>query len=364
MKHPLRKSHSKKRGNDFNNFFIYRYLSGQKGIGYFLRLISLLYVPITLVVSYCLVFRAYEVVNIDGYFLICGVVGSIWFIVGPYLIYKCIKQFIALQTNLRLNDITRSYFSENKYKHYKEFLVNLVLMTALFSAILIGGIIYEPRILTENISKGFHDPMFYIVVLFLLYFGAYASTALSFILLVSKIIYTNVKLNLFDYNPIDSIGESTISEIAKYSGTIVKYFCSGLLFLPYAWYFLFFKEAYAIWAVALLSLYGVFLLISIIFPKIQLGIYIRARSNELELVEQENYMHSVKDMISNSRVRSKSPVAELIEEQLRLYNYSCYIREIKVISHKGIQYFDFNSVITYLSIIVTIVSTVFSLFSV
>ena len=317
-----------KTNHNFESLWFYRYLNVNNKKTLFSRALLLLYIPFLCIVFYCFVARYQSIPYIDPYFLGSGIIASLWFIWGPILIYKFIDHFIALSTSPELNRSTRSYFTSKKAAHYQTFKRNTVRFTFIFCIIVIGALLKWPDIITDHISHGYHDGMYWILVFMISYFLCYCSTAMSAIILTIKAVWELCKFNIVDYTPNRYDSYSTVKHLIGFINKIIAYFCSGMLFLPFAWYFLLYRDAtiYHIWTIILLILYGVFLLMSIAIPRTILLFYQKDNIKK--------YLMHCKEYYANIQTSLQVKLLGLskhsrISDELRQYNTYCYIKAIE-----------------------------------
>lgn len=288
----------------------------------------------------------------DIYFFTCSVFCSIWFIFGPFLIYKFMKSFIDLINSKDLNQNTLNYFKENTRNHYKFFRKNVILWSFVLSAMFVIGIIYKPEIMTSGISNGYSDFIFWIVLFLLVFCMCFCSTALAAIVLIVKIVYDLCQQDLIGYKPNKYIDYTTIKFISKFSNKIIAYFCSGLFFIPFAFYYLLWLNKYQLWVMVLLGLYGSFLFISITIPKLLLSSYKKEKTERFIMQKKELFFDFQRTV---QPLDIFAPPFYEISNELRIYNAYCYIKEIKEESKLGIKVFDISTVITYITSVLSLV---------
>lgn len=346
--------------NSFEQNHIYKYLSQKKGLKYLGSVASLLYIPSVFLSMYFFIFRWDQAKYLDWTFACCTIIASMWFLCGPHLICKFIKYFLMLSSSDDINPQSKKYFALNKIKQYKDFKLYLLISFLLCSVLVVGGIILHPEILSNHITYGLSDPLFYAIVLFLLYFLYYASYACAFIILFARMVIGNYRKDYFGYTPIKYKSYLTMKRISFVLSKIVLYTCSGMLFLPFAWYYIFQESIYSFWAFCLLMIYSVFLIIAVILPKIAMNLYIRKITQEYILTEREKIFNGFHKNYKNaSNFLYEADMHMTYVRQIELCASSCYLSNISELnSNNKISYFDFQAVITYVSASCTIMATI------
>lgn len=357
----------------FRDFFYYQFGEAETKFRKNLKLLIPLELPYIILSLTYIVFRFDELQKINLFFWFVILFSSIWFIIGPRLVYKYITFFRSFQTNQELCCHVRYYFKKNEIEHFKLYIICWVIEGLVISLIGITPIFLYPNILTKNITNGINDIFFWLILIFVIWFLFYCSNATSFITLIAFKIIRDLKSDkIFKYNPTSIEHHKSIEYIQRLCNKAVAYTCSGLVFIPLAIYFLLqqpelviqnnmykikisaHKEPiYIIWVVFLLLFYCSFLFFFITYPNFELKKYIRQKNNDYLLIEKNQYINNF-NAISPTILFSKNLA---LNEQIYLYNIYLRLQEIKSVCKLNFT-FDTNIFVTYISIFVTLLSSI------
>ena len=277
---------------------------------------------------------------------------AIWFVIGPILVYKFMKSFIELKDRMDFSPPLRKWFRDNEERHYKIYKRCMRIISPVVLALGVSILLYQPKILSEiaGISTGYNDPFYWVIIIFLSWLLVYATNAMAVIALMLTVIYRIKKYNILDYSPIDISHRTSFKELNKLCNKVVAYMCSGMFFLPLAFFFLW-RMTYTEWVSSLLLFYGIFLLSAITYPKLVIRAHVNERSRDFLLKEKLQYFNSIKaDRLAIFNKNSIIP-------QLRYYNSYLFIQELKTICSIKLK-IDINTAITYLSIAITIFAAI------
>lgn len=343
-----------------------------------LKLLIPLELPYIILSFLYIFFRFEELKQINIVFLVVILFSSSWFIIGPHLVYNFTSLFISFQTSRKICSELRQYFKDNEKIHYKFYKVYLIIEGTVISLVGIIPIILSPDILTQNITYGMTDIFFWLIIVFLVWFLFYCANATSFISLIAFIIIKDIiNDKVFAYNPINIVQHKSLEEIRRLCNKAVAYTCSGLVFIPLAIYFILQQpelivnfEAnnwsislshlshpiYLIWVIGLMLIYCFFLFLFITYPNYKLKKYIRQKNKEYLFLEEVKYIRTIVDKSLFSSIQSKQHNSFLSEQ---IYQYNIYLRlqEIKNLCLTSFT-FDSSIVVTYITIMVTLLSSV------
>ncbi len=345
----IEKFKDKKNSDTFKSCFFYRILVEKRGINFVVAACKVLAAPYLIIaVSYIVIrWNALNAVPID--FWIELTIASTWFVFGPILVFKFMESFTCLKDRVEFPLNLRKWFENNENRHYKIYKRCMAIISPIFIILGVFAILLHSDILTKTvcITTGYNDIYYWIVVAFLLWFLIYVTNALAAIVLMLMIVYTVKKHDVIDYNPIDISHHNGVEGLNKFCNKIVSYMCSGLLFLPIAFLFLR-QQAHIEWVSALLLFYGIFLLAAITYPRLTINSYISKKSKKYLLEEKLQYLEFVKFV-------KLLPSEEY--KELHLYNSYVYIQELKTVCPVKIG-FDTNTIMTYLSVLVSVVTSI------
>lgn len=333
---------------NFSTSFFSSFFSSNNKFIKTLKFILVLYFPSMLITLFMAIFRRYDLLNVDSLFLYVCMCASIWFIVGPLLVYK----YFNFLNNFLVDKSFKLEFKlylKNKYcklyKTYKFFLIIFSFMMIFWG---LGNIVIHPNVLTDYLTYGYNDILFWIIILFLAWLLIYASNAFSIIVTIFLFIYDIIKKDIIKFIPTSKNDSLIVSQLIKLSNRAVAYTCSGVLFIPLALYFIF-RNHYTFWVIILLFIYSFFLIFSITIPQIMLKKYVKNKNKEYINNEKYKYFNELKV------ARTKS--FNNIKMNIYFINRYFYIQELD--STCGLyKTFDINTLVTYLSVFATLVSTI------
>ena len=357
----------------FRNFFYYQFGEAETKIRKNLKLLIPLELPYIILSLTYIIFRFDELQKINLIFWIVLLFSSIWFMIGPRLVYKYISFFNSFQTNQELCCHVRHYFKENESKHFKIYIIYWIIEGLAISLIGVVPIFLYPNILTKNITYGRKDIFFWLIIIFIIWFLFYCANATSFISLIAFKIIRDLKNDkIFNYNPTSVEHHKSIEYIQRLCNKAVSYTCSGLVFIPLAIYFLlqqpefvthnntykiklcsFQDPIYIIWVIFLLLFYCFFLFFFITYPNYELRKYINQKNNDYLLIEKNQYINNF-NVISPTILFGQNLA---LNEQIYLYNIYLRLQEVKSICKLNFT-FDTSIFVTYISIFVTLLSSI------
>lgn len=359
----------------FKNSLYYKFGQTSSKRKRFLKLLIPLELPYFFLSFAYIIFRFYMLRKINIIFLFVLLFASSWFIIGPHLVYNFISLFISFQDNVIICKELRQYFKENESVHFKIYRICLIIEGTIISLFGLVPIILSPDILTNNITLGITDIFFWLIIVYLVWFLFYCANATSFISLIAfKIIRDIIHDKIFIYNPVNAEQHQSIEEIRGLCNKAVAYTCSGLVFIPMAIYFIlqqpqlkinyqthtwiitllpFQHPIYLIWVIGLMLIYCSFLFLFITYPNYKLKKYIRQKNKDYLLHEEIKYMTTFVERPTILSIQQKN----ILSEQLYQYNVYLRLQEIKNLCKASFP-LDPNTIVTYIAILVTIVSAV------
>lgn len=358
----------------FKSSFYYKLGQASSKKKKILKLLTPLEIPYIMISLMYIVLRFYLFQQINPIFLIVVYFSSIWFIIGPYLVHNFITYFISFQANTNICFSLRQYFKNNERIHFKIYKICLIIEGTTISLFGVIPIILFPDILTENVTYGIKDLFFWLIIFFVIWFLFYCANATSFISLIAfKVIRDIVKDKIFIYNPTNIEHHRSLEEIHHLCNKAVAYTCSGLVFIPLAIYFIlqqpglmfdsktntwtillspFRNSIYLVWVTCLLLIYCTFLFLFITYPNFKLKRYVQEKSKKYLLSEQAKYLDKF----------TKEPSILLQQKRNlsdQLYQYNVYLRlqEIEILCKTSFSY-DSNTIVAYITILVTFLSAI------
>lgn len=362
----------------FKNSFYYKLGRASTKKREFFKLLLPLELPYIILSLLYIIFRFEMLQQINIIFLLVLLFSSSWFFIGPRLVYKFISLFLSFQTNEIICPKLRQYFKINEKVHFKLYKKYLIIEGTILSLVGVVPIILFPDILTKNITNGFTDIFFWLIIFFLVWFLFYCANATSFITLITfKIIRDVINDKTFVYNPINVAQHKSLEEIRHLCNKAVAYTCSGLVFIPLAIYFflqqpeLIFdlkknswkiissplnQPTYLIWVICLLLLYCAFLFLFITYPNYALKKYVRQKNKDYYFLEEIKYIKTIVDrptLLSVITIQQN----DLLSEQIYQYNVYLRLQEIKNLCLTSFA-IDSNMIIAYITILVTLLSAV------
>lgn len=338
-----------------------------------LMLLLPLFAPFLIIAIFHTIFRFNTLKYINPIFWVVLIISSIWFVIGPRFVFNFINLFVSFKENPQLSYNVREYFKNNEAKHYKRYKIYLIVGGTIFSIVGIVPIIVFPDILTENITNGLCDPFFWLIICFIIWFLFYTANAIAFILLINFNIIQDLKEDkVFIYNPVNITHHKSLDALRNLCNKSVAYTCSGLLFIPLAIYFIFQQPElnfnvnnkkyefistsqspiYLIWVICLLIIYCFFLFLSITYPNYELKKYVKCKNNDFLLREEYEFIKSYSNL-----VKIACPKINFWEAQINQYNAYLRLQEIKIVCQSSFNS-DIETLVTYISIIVTIISII------
>jgi hypothetical protein len=334
----------------FESCFFYKLLAKKQGIRFGVATCSVLAVPYLLIVLTYIIFNpnAFALIPLDLRFEI--IFASSWFILGPILIFRLMKTYIGLKDEPEFTLTLRKWFRNNAENHYKFYKRCMAILGFVFVVLAVPILLYNPDILTKvaRITSGYNSIHYWLILIFLSWFLVYSTNAISIITLVIKVIYSIIKYNVIEFNPTEYVHHKCIRKLISFCNKVVSYMCSGLFFLPIAFFFLH-QRVYINWVTALLVFYSLFLFASITYPKSAIKSHIDKRSKDFLMNEKLQYFNDIKsDRFSIYRNK--------LELQLQRYNIYLYIQELKTVCLLKVK-IDFNTIFTYFSIFAMIATS-------
>ena len=344
----------------------------------FLLALVPLYLPYFALTLCYFVFRANEAKRIGLLFLIVVNFASIWFILGPILMYSHVKMLKSFCDDKKYPEEINSCFRNNKKGYFICFLKHWMVDSVLLLIVSIIAIIVYPEILTVNMTRGRGDLFFWLDIVFLVWMGIASSCAPAFLSMFSFHILKDIqKKDVFDYNPMDEKHRDAIESMRAFCNRSIAYASSGSVFLPLALFYIFQQPTmaiswnptfsvsfqtptntnpvYILWVVALLTVYAFFTLFFTFYPNIVLSKYIKKKHNELIFSEQKKYIQN-RDNDKPYR-RSKE---RLLASAINQYNDYNRLQELKILCKIPVR-LDVHLVLSYFSILATILSAVYGI---
>lgn len=338
----------------FDNCIYYCYFKGHTKCKFWIRIISILYLPFFVIGTLYIILRWKSLFETDFWFWIVATIASIWFILGPVLVYRFMSIVINLKSDSSYSLAFREWFSSNESRYYRFYLRGMRIFSPTFIFIAIMPLIRNPEILTDvaKITFGIYDPFFWVILLYLCWFCIYYTNAVSVIFMMMIVVNDVIKDDIFNFNPTNVNHHKSVDTFRKLCNKIVSYACSGLLFIPLAFFFT--RQAeHKFWFVGMLLFYGCSLLVAIIFPNLAIRNYTRTKSDEFILLQECLYF-------AKNIAMSKLTKIPKIREQMSVYNRYLFLQELKNVCQVKTA-LDIHVVITYLSAGFTIIVGITSL---
>ena len=309
--------------------------------------------PFILIILLHLVTRFSLVQNIPIKFILVALIASLWFIIGPRLVYKFIDEFISIENNMDLNKNIREYFKNNQLGLYKNYIKYMVIESSFFICVGIIPICIYPDILIDNnITLGKNDWIFWLIILFLSWMLIYCANATSFISLLTFDVIKQIKSEIiFVYNPLSISDQKSIHYFIKLCNQAINYTCSGLLFIPLAVYY--FKTSQnpitILWVSLLMFFYSFFLIGFVMYHNISIRGYVKRKNKECILKEETNFFWYYISLKNNNRKRAL--------KNDDIFSAYLHLQEIKSLCQEK-YYFDTNAIATIIAGIITLISSV------
>ena len=324
----------------FSSCFFYRHFISQKRQNYWLKIVSVLFIPYVLISLAYMVFRYDSLKDITPACWIVLSVASIWFVLGPHLVYVFMRDFNNMEVNYEVTEKVSHWFdvrSESHYSTYKKF---MLIISVLFSVTFIPLMIAYPNILVEgvHISTGLTDPFFWIIIVFLFWLLIYCTNALSIIALMLYVLRKMTANDVFQYSVTEPSCKKDINQILRLCNKVTIYTCSGLLFVPLAAFFSF-QSTYQFWFSIGFLFFSMFLLVSILYPKMKIRNYMNKENKQTLFEEQYAYF---------SRYNEIHQRTSTVEETLSLMNLYYHLQELKTAGNAEVKLIN-NHWIAYAS---------------
>lgn len=337
-----------------------------------LRYLTLLFFPYLTLTALYFIFRWSDVKKSNILFWICILTACQWFVFGPALVQRFTREFKSFQTDNYLPEITRNYFKQESDRHLTIFIRYRIIESIVFIIIAIIPILLYPEILSKNLTNGFSDWFFWLIIAFLVWFLFYCVNATAYISLIAFHIISDIqKDKVMSYNPIMESHRYAINKIKQLCGKAIRYVCTGLVFIPLAIYYIYQQPElvinskkmlqilpasskhpiYLIWVVSLLLFYSFFLLFFMTFQYTKIHSYIKMKSSAYLLNAQIDFA-SQEDK-NQSAGQSENPFVAVA------YKYTEYLKlqEIRLLC-TTVPFLDINIVVAYFSVVVAVLSAI------
>ena len=293
---------------------------------------------------------------------------STWFVFGPFLVQNFIQEFMLFGNDSKLPVDVRTYFDEQYNRLFKIYIRYRFCYVLLFIAAAIVPILFYPFVLSKNILSGYHDWLFWLIILFLIWFISICMNGPAFISLISFHILSDLRKDkIFSYNPLLRDHRYAIKRIRDICGKLVRCMCTGLVFIPQA-FFYFYQQPesitkdgqviyhaavsehpiYIVWVVACLLLYAFFLFFFMTNQNMQIQDYSKSKGNAFLTEAQIKFID-----INNDTKQPYNPLSAAA------YRYAEHLKleEIKLLC-KTRATFDINTALTYFSSLVSLLTAI------
>lgn len=339
----------------FANCKFYNWFNDCKGLKYWAKIVSSLMVPYLLIALSYFALRFDELADVPALFWVTISIASIWFVLGPHLVYKFMRSFLHIHEDTRLTKNLRAWFYNNQETNYRLYKMAMWCLTPALCIVLIPQIIIFPQILADvvHITHGLIDPFFWVTIVFLCWILTYCANAISVIFMMTIVVYRLTKNNVMKFNPISVIHQDCIGLLVKFSNRIVSYMCSGLLFLPLIFVYLQ-ASSFRFWYIGIFATYACFLFAAAAYPQLSYKRYVKQMSLRFLSQEQNTYLNLLR---KENKVNSGTALN--LVKQMQFYNVNLYLQELKKICNYDVKQ-DIHSIMSYAVSVITIVVAIIS----
>lgn len=337
-----------------------------------------LYLPYVFLLFFYVVFRYNEAKRMGLLFLIVMNIASIWFILGPILMYSHVKMLKSFCDDKKYPEEINKCFQNNKKHYFICFLNHWLVDSVILLIVSLIAVIAYPEILTINMTRGRADVFFWLDIVFLIWMGISSACAPAFLSMFSFHILKDLqKIDVFDYNPMDEKHRDAIESMRVFCNRSIAYATSGSVFLPLALFYIFQQPTmtiswnptfsisfqslnnsspvYILWVVALLTVYAFFTLFFSLYPNIVLSRFVKKKHKALIFAEQKKYIQNC----DNRKLYRRSK-ERLLASAISQYNNYNRLQELKVLCKIPVR-IDVHLVLSYFSILATILSAIYGI---
>ena len=332
---------------------------------------KVLFFPYLIISAFYFLFRWDEVKNANALFWFVVLFAAQWFIYGPIMVQRFTRDFKSFQTDNKLPKEVNQYFLNQDDRFFTIFIRYRIFESILFVLIAIGPIILYPEILTKNVTQGYRDIFFWIIIIFLIRLLIYCVNATAYISLLSFHILLDLqKDKIFNYNPLLENHRYAIKKLSKLSGKALRYMCTASVFLPLALYYLFQQPTissnnshkisflptssqhpiYLFWVVAMLLFFAVFLFFSLTYQNYKIQGYSKSKCSKCLLDAQLEF-------INNAGAENNETLRKPFSSAVIRHTEYLKLQEIKLLCKTG-PMLDINVATTYFSVLLSVLTAI------